>query len=241
MPEPYESRHEPADLRLRPNVPAASEAAAREQLAGYYRLIENLDDNVGRVLDWLDSNGLAENTIVVFLSDHGEMGGSHGLRDKQVPYEESLHVPAMWRWPGRLPAGTDRDGLTCGVDFLPTTAGLCGVPLTAPVDGLDLSNGFLHGSDGPSREGVMVQWEDTRFAFGDHPYRALRTRTHTYVVGRDEAFCMLFDLNADPYQQRNLFSDPASSEVRRHLHAELLRTMGELSAPVPAYVRGASG
>src|SRR5690606_11976558 len=93
VPEPYESLYEPEDIVLRPNVPAGHQPAARVQLAGYHRLIANLDDNVGRLLKFLDESGLSERTLVVFLSDHGEMGGSHGLRNKQVPFEESLHLP----------------------------------------------------------------------------------------------------------------------------------------------------
>src|SRR5690606_57568 len=89
---------------------------------------------------------MASETLVVLLSDHGEMGGSHGLRNKQVPFEESLHVPLILRWPGRLAAGAVCDHLFSGVDIGPTTMGLCGVPVPAAVQGLDQSRA-LQGVD----------------------------------------------------------------------------------------------
>ncbi len=235
VPEPYESRFEPDELELRGNVPTASEAAAREQMAGYYRLIANLDDNVGRLLDALEAGGLAESTVVAFFSDHGEMGGSHGRRDKQVPFEESLHVPLVWRAPGTLPAGVDYTQPACGIDIFPTSAALCGVPVPEGLDGLDLSGALA--DDRALRDAVLVQWEDTRFAFGDHPYRALRTRTHTYVAARDEEFCLLFDHRDDPWELRNLFWAEEARGLRRTLHARLealLREAGEV--PPPDYV-----
>lgn len=234
VPEPYESRFEPEDLTLRGNIPTAQETAAREQLAGYYRLIANLDDNVGRILDWLEASGMAEHTVVVFFSDHGEMGGSHGRRDKQVPYEESLHVPLVWRAPEALPMGVDYTHPVCGLDIFPTSAALCGVPVPERLDGLDLSAALV--SDRALRDGVLVHWEDTRFAFGDHPYRALRSRTHTYVVARDEPFCLLFDHQSDPWELRNLFYAEGAKELRAGLHARLEALLKEAGEALPEYV-----
>lgn len=235
VPEPYESRFEPENVVLRGNVPVEQEEAAREQLAGYYRLIANLDDNVGRLLDWLDASGMAERTVVVFFSDHGEMGGSHGRRDKQVPYEESLHIPLVWRAPGILPAGVDYTQPVCGLDIFPTSAALCGVRVPEGLDGLDVSGGLA--SDRALRDAVLVQWEDTRFAFGDHPYRALRSRTHTYVVARDEPFCLLFDHRSDPWELHNLFGAEEAQDLRAILHNRLEALLRESGESPPEYVR----
>src|SRR5690606_33253392 len=134
--------------------------------------------------------------------------GSHGLRNKQVPYEESLHVPLILRWPGRLAAGSVWEHLVSGVDIGPTTMGLCDVPVPGAAQGVDQSRAVIAagavGSEAatsgaesrplvaaataaPLRDAVLVQWEDTRYGFGDHPYRALRTRRYTHVVARDDA------------------------------------------------------
>ncbi|HET8985449.1 MAG TPA: sulfatase [Trueperaceae bacterium] len=236
VPEKYRSLYDPAGLDLRPNVPPSHEPTARQQLSGYYRLIANLDDNIGRLLAHLDDLELAGTTLVVLLSDHGEMGGSHGMRNKQVPFEESLHVPLMLRWPGRLTAGSVCEGLFSGVDIGPTTMGLCGVPVPAAVQGLDQSR-VLHDPAGAHpRDGVLVQWEDTRYGFGDHPYRALRTRRYTHVVARDDAFCLTFDHDVDPYELDNLYWRDDAAGLRRELDALLLEQLDRAGEAAPEYV-----
>ena len=238
VPEPYEDLVDPAALQLRPNVPTGHEDAARLQLSGYYRMIRHLDDNVGRVLDYLDASGLAASTLVVFLSDHGEMGGSHGMRHKHVPYAESVEIPLVWRWPGVLPAGTTYAGPICGVDVYPTTAGLCGVPTAGAVAGVDHAEPLRSGAPTHLRDAVLLQWEAPRFAFGDHPYRGVRTDRHTYVVGRDEAFCLLFDRARDPFELRNLFWDEPPVAVTAGLHARLEALLIEAEGVLPDYVVG---
>ena len=235
--EQYRSLHPPAGLELRPNVPPAHEPTARQQLAGYYRLIANLDDNIGRLLAHLDDLDLTGETLVVLLSDHGEMGGSHGLRNKQVPFEESLHVPLILRWPGRLKAGAGCDDLFSGVDIGPTTLGLCGVPVPAEHQGFDQSATLLAPPDAaPLRGAVLVQWEDTRYGFGDHPYRAVRTRRHTHVVARDDTFCLTFDHEVDPYELNNLYWRDDATALRRKLDAVLLESLWRVGEEPPPYV-----
>ena len=234
VPERFEQMIDPERLTLRPNVPAAHEREAREQLSGYYALIANLDENVGRLLDWLDDSGRADDTLVVFFSDHGEMGGSHGLRNKQVPYDESVRIPLLLRWPRGLAAGS-YDTPFSGLDLYPTTAGLCGVPGPVLGHGIDHSEALLSGVAGP-RSSVLIQWESPRFGFGDHPYRALRDRRYSYVVGRDRAFCLLFDNAADPYQLDNLFFASGGRALRRTLHGRLLRALHRVGERAPEYL-----
>ena len=235
VPDRYEAMFEPRDLALRENVPRDAEAAARSQLAGYYRLVSSLDDSVGRLLDWLDASGRSESTLVVFFSDHGEMGGSHGLRNKEVPFEESLHIPLVWRLPGTLPAGVDYGHPICGLDIFPTTASLAGVRPPPGLDGLDYAQALARMA-GPLRDAVLVQWDEPRFAFGDHPYRALRTERYTYCVGRDDGFCLLFDHAVDPFELDNLYASEAAAELRASLHARLLSLLDEAGEPYPEYV-----
>lgn len=241
VPDGYRGLYDPTSLTLRPNVPPESAGRAREQLAGYYRLIANLDDNVGRLLAHLEATGLGEDTLVVFLSDHGEMGGSHGLRNKQVPYEESLRVPLTFRHPG-LPAGAEYRDPICGLDVAPTCLGLCGLPGLDGVKGIDHSGALRRSSAAapgrPLRDAVLVQWNDTRYRFGDHPYRALRSPRYTFVLGRDDAFCLLFDREADPYELRNLYWDAAHPELKARLSVELLALLAEAGEEPPDYVVG---
>ena len=236
VPEAYESRFEPEDIRLRPNVPAEQQEDAREQLAGYYRLIANLDDNVGRLLDYLDASGQTENTLVVFFSDHGEMGGSQGLRNKQVPFEESLHIPLVWRLPGVIPAGSTYTHPVCGLDIYPTSAGFCGITPAAACQGLDYSGVLTQNRDEALRDAVLVQWEDTRFSFGNHPYRALRSNRYTYCVSQEDALCCLFDHQDDPFELKNRFEEPESHSLRQDLHARLQQLVLDAGETVPDYV-----
>lgn len=237
VPEAYERLYDPDTIALRPNVPSEHEDTARVQLAGYYRLIANLDDNVGRLLAFLDERGLRESTLVVFQSDHGEMGGSRGLRNKHVPFEESVHLPCLWRLPGVLPAGSSWSGLLCGPDVHATTLGLAGVAPGGPIDGLDVSAGLRGDPAVTGRDAVLLQWETPRFDFADHPYRGVRTQRYTYVVGRDAPFDLLFDRQADPFELDDRFADPVAAPLRAALHARLERLLLEIEGGIPAYVR----
>ena len=237
VPKQYEEMFSPEDIALRGNVPADRHAAAQSKCCGYYAMIENLDDNIGRVLDWLDESGQADNTLVLFFSDHGDMLASHGLAEKSVAYDESIHIPLFARLPGRLPVGAVCDGLVSGIDIYPTCAGLCGVPVDPGVQGMDLS-GALDGTGGPERAEVFVQWVgQTRFGWGDHPYRAIRTKRHTYAEGRDEAFCLMFDNAADELQMNNLFGKPESAGLQQQLHHRLVRNIIDAGEPLPEFVK----
>lgn len=235
VPKAFEDLFDAEQIVLRNNVPPEHDAAARQQLAGYYALIANLDDNVGRLLSWLDTRGLSENTLVVFFSDHGEMAGSHGLKNKQVPYDESIHIPLIIRYPQKLNNTTEYQQLVSGLDIYPTTVGLAGISAPLGVQGRDHSQELIGNASDIVRETVLVQWEGTRFAFGDHPYRAIRTLTHTYVVGRDETFCMLFDNIADPYQLNNLFDAPYALAVKQRFHKLLLESIENAGEIPPSY------
>ncbi|WJH34800.1 sulfatase [Paenibacillus sp. CC-CFT747] len=131
-PEPFMGRRRPAEIRLRPNVPAVERvtARARRELAGYYAMIENLDWNLGRLREALESAGLARDTHLVFFSDHGDMHGSHGQIRKTTAYEEAIRVPFIMS--GAQPYYDEyRNGLfpvpLNHVDIAPTTLGLCGI------------------------------------------------------------------------------------------------------------------
>jgi len=236
-PRQYEGMFDPADIVLRDNVPEEMAERARLTLCGYYAMIANLDDNVGRILDWLDESGQAENTLVVFFSDHGDMMGSQGRMNKEVPYDESIRIPLIARMPSVLPAGKVYDGPVSGIDLYPTCAGLCGVRADPGVQGLNLS-GALDGTGGPDRTEAYIQWVGkTHFGFGDHPYRGIRTPRHTYVVGRDQEFCLLFDNEADPFQMENLFGRPEANGLQQSLHQRLMRTILNAGEPLPEFIR----
>jgi arylsulfatase A-like enzyme len=206
-----------------PNVPADNPCTDEQQRC-YLAMIQNADDNLGRLLDYLDRAGLAKDTIVVFTSDHGEMLGSHGRIQKMVPYAEAIDVPLVMRWPGRIPAGARVDALQTPMDHFPTLCGLAGLPIPTEVDGEDLSK-VVTGKGGASREAVLMghySSGELTFESGTNwpEWRGVRTKQHTYVrwlTGAEE----LYDNIADPYQMENLAAGGAEPQALVNLRARL--------------------
>lgn len=191
----------------------------------YYLMIENLDENLGRMRQRLEELGIADDTIVLFFSDHGEMLGSHGRHAKIIYYEESVniplifHLPEKWRSSG-FQAGREIDAPTCTEDFFPTTLGLAGLDKPPSLPGQDQTP-WLSGA-APEREGVFLECtEDTR----NHkmaPWRAYRDRRYKYVVfinGPER----LYDLQNDPYEMENRVHDAAFRETRDRMHSLLVQ------------------
>ena len=242
-PAQYEDMFDPQSLTLRPNVPNADDEAVRRSTAGYYALVAQIDHNVGRIIAHLDAAGQLANTLIVVLSDHGEMLGSHGRFHKEVSYDEAIRIPLIFRLPGAVPAGRRYEGIVSGIDIYPTCAGLCGVAASPDVQGLDQSTG-IRGGGGPRRQEALVQWlGETLFGWGDYPYRAIRTERHTYCVSSAEVnadnggcFRMLFDNESDPYQMDNLFGRPQAADLQRDLHRRLVRAVIDSGEDPPDFV-----
>lgn len=226
----------PADqIVLRPNM----EGVDREAVAGYYAHVSALDYNVGRLMAALDRLGLTDDTIVVFSSDHGDMLWAHGRRNKQQPYEESIHIPLIIRWPGHLPAGKVSDVLIGVADHTPTLLGLAGAPVPTTMNGLDLSS-RLTGQVGPTPGSVFIN-EYVSFDQSQiwQPWRGVRTRRYTYARWL-QGGVLLFDNEADPYQMHNLAHEPGHEAVLAELEAELqgwLARLGDRFMPGEAHIR----
>jgi arylsulfatase A-like enzyme len=238
-PPEYEAKYSAEKIALRPNVPPEHRGKAAKQLAGYYAQIENLDHNIGRILDKLDALGLRDNTVVMFFSDHGELAGSHGLVEKIYTYDESIRVPMIVRYPGEVPAGRSTPNLISGLDLFPTSCGLCGVPVPPEVQGLDLS-GDLTGNVDLQRNSVLLQFfGPDRVGATNVNYRAIRTTRYTYCVATDRKYCCLFDNVVDPYQQTDLYGHPAAARIQRELHRHLKQEIIRSGEDVPEYVGAA--
>ena len=216
--------YEPEKIKLRPNVPKDQQAAAKKELAGYYAHCSALDDCVGDLLATLKETGVDDNTIIVFTSDHGDMLHSHGQIRKQKPWDESLRVPMLFRLNGAEHAkGRTLDTPINSEDLMPTLLGLCELKIPASVEGLDFS-GYLRGGENPSDGATVItcpapfgEWQRSR---GGKEYRGLRTTRYTYV--RDlKGPWLLYDNQADPFQQRNLCNDPGVAQVQAELNTLL--------------------
>jgi arylsulfatase A-like enzyme len=231
-------------LELRPNV--KGHLIPEEHLEDwdprvYYAMVKNIDYNIGRIMDYLKESGLVENTIVVFTSDHGEMLGSQGRVYKMVPYAESVDVPLVFYWKGKVEAGTETNSLYTPIDHMPTLLGLAGIEVPEFADGQDLSHLVL-GQEGPEREeALMMQfsshWDYCLTGSPWKEWRAVKTKQYTYVKwidGKEE----LYDDIHDPYQMNDLVKEPLAREelgILRQKLKELLAKSNDEFLPGTKY------
>tara|TARA_Y100001934_G_scaffold280615_1_gene387806 strand:+ start:712 stop:2076 length:1365 start_codon:yes stop_codon:yes gene_type:complete len=231
-PEELQNAWEQRDITLPPNFEAEDDNH-RDQLIRdrqrYNAMVENLDANVGRLRSFLAEHDLADDTVLVFLSDHGELAGAHGLRAKQWPYEESVGIPLIVYDPRHSDrAGTRLSAPTCSEDLFPTFLGLAGLTPQNDLPGANLAP-LIHGeSDQLDREGVLLEFVAElreRPPFYNAVWRGFRSERFKYTVKGDKFGAepwQFFDLENDPYEMRNLIEDPAwADEIGRH--HELLR------------------
>ncbi len=250
-PERYKALYDPATLNVRPNVPEDHREATRRTLGGFYAHCSALDACFGRLLDALEELGLAGETIVVFTSDHGDHLGSHYLAEKQSPLEESLRVPFLVRWPGRLPVSVN-DTVVSVLDVFPTLCGLSGTACPEGLQGRDFSRELAAGTAPPASDnfGFCAGYH----LFGTWPhqhrnkpvpkhlhareYRGIRTTRYTYCEDLNGPW-LLFDNATDPCQLNNLIGNPAFEEHQKEL-AERLRSRmieyGDAFSPGMEYV-----
>jgi len=189
----------------------------------YLACVQSVDDNVGRMLDWLDSNGLKQNTIVIYTSDQGFFLGEHGLFDKRFMYEESLRMPFVVRWPGTIGAGTTSQAIGINCDFAPTFLELAGQPVPKDMQGRSLLPIWKGHQPRDWRHAMYYRYYHDP---GDHNTRAhygIRTETHKliYFWKKDQWEC--YDLVADPMEMHNIYNDPKAQKTVAALRQELLR------------------
>ena len=210
-------------------------------LKNYLRCVRGVDESVGRITDWLEANGLAENTIVVYSSDQGFYLGDHGWYDKRWMYEESLAMPLIVRWPGHTEPGSVDDHLVQNLDYAPTFLELAGVEVPDDMQGRSLV---------PLLEGrAPDDWRDAiYYHYYEYPsvhmvprHVGIRTERwkliHYYPFDEWE----LFDLALDPDETRNLYGDPEHTNIATNLALRLGRlqeTFGDdsVTGPVPEWI-----
>lgn len=242
-PERFRSLFKPEQIRLRPNVPPEVQETARRDLAGYYAHCAALDEYVGAIARTLDESGIADNTILVFTSDHGDMLGSHAEIRKQRPWDESIRVPFVMTWP----KGLGRTGRKLVApfntpDIMPTLLGLCGIAIPRTVEGEDRS-AWIQGRRPDDDRAALIscvtpfgEWIRKK---GGREYRGVRTTRYTYVRSLDGPW-LLYDNQEDPYQQNNLIGKPEYESIQAKLDSslktELARCKDEF-LPGPEYVK----
>lgn len=210
-----------------------SRAQLQQAKSAYYAMVTLIDDEVGRILSALDEQGLSDNTLVVFTSDHGEMLGDHQLMLKgPMMYDCAVRVPLVLSWPGVLPEGELRSELVQWIDLASTFLDAAGLPNVPRGQG-DSLLGLARGEDGAwTRDWAICEYRNS-----GHPYdpavhttmlRHDRWKLIAYhgrpATDRDRAG-ELYDLESDPRELTNLWADPGHAEVRARLTERLLDTM----------------
>lgn len=192
-----------------------SDDEMRRSIASYYACISDMDHNVGRILDTLDDLGLAETTTVIFTADHGDNLFEHGLEQKHCFYEGAVGVPLIVAAPGGFPRGGVSGQLAALVDIMPTLADLAGLPVPSDADGRSLLPA-MRGHLDPDRA-IFSEFHE----WNRPPGRMVRHGKWKYFCYADSAE-VLFDLEDDPAEMRNLAFEPACAAVRERLRALVL-------------------
>lgn len=255
VPDKYKKLYEDREVTLRPNVKAEHLMAhTGEPIAGgmdnlkrytrdYYAAITGMDEQFARILRELKEQGLEENTIVVLSADHGELLGSHGLMAKHSWHEESIGIPCIMRWTGRLASGRT-NLLFNSVDIMPTLLGLMNLDTPATVEGADYSSALLEQrevevesafiSAFPGRREVIEQFARLGLDNKQYGWRGVRTLRYTYVIHKgyapDEPVeRILYEHVTDPYQTNpihigNVTEHPLAEQLEAELTNWLAKT-----------------
>ena len=192
----------------------------------YLRCVKGVDDNVGRILDYLDESGLAENTIVMYTGDQGFFLGEHGLYDKRIMYEEALRMPFLVRWPGQVKPGSRSEGMILNVDFAPTMLEAAGEQPHPEMQGRSFVS-LLEGK-------IPADWRKSMYYryyyshFETEPHYGVRTYTHKLIYFDRIDQWEFYDLRKDPAEMNNLYNDPSQQEIIADLKRELKRLQTEL-------------
>jgi len=194
----------------------------------YLATVQSVDESVGKVLDYLDRNGLARNTIVIYTSDQGFFLGDHGLFDKRFMYEESIRMPFLVRWPAEIKPGTVSNAMGLNVDFAPTFLDVAGLPASPEMQGKSL-RAVLRGRTPPDWRTSMYYryYHDP----GDHNTRAhlgVRTQRYKLIYFWKKDQWELFDLANDPQEMHNLYGEAGMEAITATLKAELARLKREV-------------
>ncbi len=204
-------------------------------IKAYLRCVASLDENIGRVLDFLDKTGLTKNTIVIYTSDQGVFLGEHGLFDKRFMYEESLRMPFLVRYPKEIKPHSVNKDIVLNIDYAETFLDYAGIPIPKDMQGESLRP-LLKGKTSKDRRTAMYyRYWMNRPHFNDAAHYGIRTERYKlifyYGLGLGTAGSLnkpappeweFFDLKKDPNEMRNVYNDPAYTDVVKKLKLQLL-------------------
>lgn len=209
----------------------------------YLRTIQSIDDNTGRMLDYLDEEGLTDNTIVIYTSDQGFFLGEHGWFDKRFMYEESFQMPFLIRWPREIKAGTVCNNIISNVDFAPLFLDCAGMKIPSYMQGVSFRE-LLHGNTPKDWQQVAYHryWMHNDVIHEAYAHYGVRDQRYKLIYWYNEDFGLegarpadaehkeweLFDCQEDPLELFNVYGQPEYSEVMARMTTLLEEKMAEI-------------
>ncbi|QDT99013.1 sulfatase family protein [Gimesia aquarii] len=200
----------------------------------YLRCIASVDENVGRMLDYLEESGLAKNTVVIYSSDQGFYLGDHGWFDKRFMYEESYRMPFVARWPGVIKPGSVNNDLVSNLDFAETFLDIAGARIPEDMQGVSLIPLFK-GNEVAWRKSLYYHYyefyNDRRSAHMVRRHNGVRTKRYKLIDFYNLGEWELYDLEKDPHEMKSVYHDPEYAQVVTDLKAELKRLQKQYQVP----------
>jgi len=205
-----------------------------DKLKNYYAQVSAIDEEVGRLMVKLDEWGISDNTILIFTSDHGDLHYAHGEKWKRWPWDESIKVPFIIKYPGKIKAGSKTDALLGAIDLAPTLLGLTGFADQIPKSwqGMNLSH-LMFGKEGPEPSSQLIMFNlppPDHYILAKQPnlvdYRGVRTKKYTYTLVKDRETgsvtpWLLYDNENDPFQLKNLVGEQGMDQIQTQLFKEI--------------------
>ncbi len=205
--------------------------AYQKFIKDYLRLIDGVDENVGRLLDWLDEHpDVNENTLIVFTSDQGFFTGEHGWAEKRFMYEESLRMPLLIRWPGHIEKGTEIEAMVQNIDFAPTFLDAVGLEIPEEMQGRSFAP-LLSGESPPDwRESIYYHYYDHGL-HGVPRHDGVRTERYKLIHFYTDDAWEFYDLEEDPQEVNNLYGNEDYEDTINKLREELKRLREHYEVP----------
>lgn len=201
----------------------------------YLRCIASVDDNIGRILRYLDETGLAENTVVIYSSDQGFYLGEHGWFDKRWMYRESLRTPLVVRWPGVVKPGSTSRELVSNLDYAETFLEVAGVDVPPDMQGRSLVP-LLHGNVPRNwRDSFYYHYYESQVAHGVPAHEGVRTHRYKLIRFYESDEWELFDLERNPEETQSIYGQAGMESVTAELKKELGRLRNTYGVTEPAY------
>jgi arylsulfatase len=212
--------------------PKTFEAARLRKLHGYLGNISHVDHAVGELVDFLDANGLGEDTIVVYGADHGDYAAEHGIMEKApgICHDAITRIPFIWRWTGQSAVGHAAEELVETVDLAPTLCSLCGISALETGDGKDIAH-LLRGETGAVRDIAVTEFAWSKsIRKGD--WRLVYYPPEMFAEEYPDGFGELYNLADDPWEMQNLYFDANQQGRIAGLKSDLLNWLITTTRPV---------